>query len=111
MMTVREMIVSGYVGAEDPVGQIDPFLRHLHGKFVDELSEADKALYEYTSIAGLGDLWLAYWDDLSLELWFMAESEVDHTRRVRIAVSTPPEGGPKKLLPALYLLSSIMETC
>lgn len=60
-MATREMIVAGYVG-RDAEEQVDPFLRGLLGQFTDEMSEADKLLFEYANTKGLPDLYFAIYD-------------------------------------------------
>jgi hypothetical protein len=86
-MAKREMIVTGYTGVQ-PEEQVDPFLRHLIGLFVDELREAEKLLFEYSGAAGLPDLYIAVYDT---ETFTLTSLEGIESRGVSVSFGRRPD--------------------
>lgn len=105
-MARREIIIPGYSG-KDAVENVDPFLKHLIGQFTDELSEADKALLEYTSLAAMGDLWIGYWDEETGTLTSLSEGGTGCEVSVSLGAGSPIKD-PKLLIPYLCDLCELV---
>lgn len=74
-MAIRDIIISTY-GLGEVECFVNPDLKRLVNRFVDELKPWEKALYEAEG-EGTQDLWLAHWDDEKHTLSISAASHQD----------------------------------
>lgn len=83
----KEMIVSGYSG-EQADNQVDPFLKHLLGLFVCDLTEPQKMLLDYTAADGRPDLYFATYDT---ETYTLTSLDGTEARGVSVCLGFEPK--------------------